>query len=129
MKKLIKTISGQSCEVYAISHHNRILMGNAIPKIEIYENSVEVPTIGTNKIHCRHTTLSICICSNPELGSSMTDEIINGLIGFDLSMLLQRKDGVFVPFMLHGVSNADISQEQWVFEITDLETVNKLLAL
>lgn len=129
MKKLIKTISGQSCEVYAISHHNRLLMGKATPEIEIYENSVEVPTIGTNSIRCKQTTLSICICSNPEMDRSMTDEIIKGLTAFDLSMLLQRKDDVFVPFVLHGISNADISPEQWVFEITDAETVKKLLAL
>lgn len=129
MKKLIKTINGHSCEVYAISHHNRILMGKATPNIEIYENSVEVPTIGMNSIRCKHTTLSICICSNPEMSSSMTDEILNGLTAFDLSMLLQRKDDVFVPFMLHGISSADISLERWVFEITDSKTINELLAL
>lgn len=129
MKKLIKTICGQSCEIYAISHHNRILVGNAIPNIEIYENSVEVPTIGTNSIRCKRTTLSICICSNPEMNSSITDEIIKGITAFDLSMLLRRKDDVFVPFALHGVSQAEISSEQWVFEITDSEVINKLLAL
>lgn len=129
MKKLIKTINGQSCEVYAISHHNRILMGKSIPKIEIYENSVEVHTIGTNSIRCKNTALSICICSNPEMSSSMTDEILKGLTAFDLSMLLPRKDDVFVPFVLHGISSADISPEQWVFEITDSETINELLAL
>lgn len=129
MKKLIKTICGESCEVYAISHHNRILVGKAIPNIEIYENSVEVPTIGTNSIHCKRTTLSICICSNPEMSSSITNEIMNGLTAFDLSMLLQRKDDVFVPFILYGVSQAELSSERWVFEITDAEIINKLLAL
>lgn len=129
MRKLIKTICGQSCEVYAISHHNRILMGKAIPNIEIYENSIEVPTIGTNSIRYKRTTLSICICSNTEMNSSITDEILNDLTSFDLSMLLQRKDNVFVPFMLYGISEADISSEQWVFEITDSEIISKLLAL
>ena len=129
MKKLIKTISGQFCEVYAISHHNRVLVGKAVPKIEIYENCVEVPTIGTNNIRCKHRTLSVCICPNPETTASITDEVLNGLTAFDLSMLLQRKDDVFVPFVLYGVSHADISPEQWIFEITDSETVKKLLAL
>ena len=129
MKKLIKTISGHSCEVYGIFHHNRLLMGKSVPQIEIYENSVEVPTIGTNKIHCKHTTLSICICPNPETNMDMTDEKLNGLTAFDLSMLLHRKDGVVVPFELYGISSAELSPEQWVFEVTDKETVKKLLAL
>lgn len=129
MKKLIKTISGQSCEVYAISHHNRYLIGEAVPKIEIYENSVEVPTIGTNSIRCKNTTLSICICPNPKMNVGISDEILNGLTSFDLSMLLPRKDNVLIPFELHGISSAELSPEQWVFEITDSETVKKLLAL
>lgn len=104
-------------------------MGKAIPNIEIYENSIEVPTIGTNSIRYKRTTLSICICSNTEMNSSITDEILNDLTSFDLSMLLQRKDNVFVPFMLYGISEADISSEQWVFEITDSEIISKLLAL
>lgn len=129
MKKLIKTISGQSCEVYAISHHNRYLIGEAVPKIEIYENSVEVPTIGANSIRCKSTTFSVCICPNPQMNIGITDEVLNGLTSFDLSMLLPRKDDVFIPFALYGVSVAELSPEQWVFEITDSETVKKLLAL
>ena len=129
MKKLIKTINGQSCEVYGIFHHNRLLIGKAVPTIEIYENSVEIPTIGTNCIHHRHTTLSVCICPNPQMTMGMTNEILNGLTSFDLLMLLPRKDGVVIPFELYGISSAELSPEQWVFEITDSETVNKLKAL
>lgn len=129
MKKLIKTISGQSCEVYGIFHHNRLLMGKSVPVIEIYENSVEVPTIGTNSIRYKHTTLSICICPNPKMSADITNEILNGLTTFDLLMSLPRKDGVVVPFELYDVSSAELSPEQWVFEITDSETVKKLLSL
>lgn len=129
MKKLIKTINGQSCEVYAILHHDRLLIGNAVPEIEIYENSVEVSTIGTNKISCKHTTFSVCICPNPKMNIGITDETLSGLTAFDLSMLLHRKDNVLIPFVLHGISSAELSPERWVFEITDSETVKRLLAL
>lgn len=129
MKKLIKTINGQSCEIYAISHHNRLLIGNAVPEIEIYENSVEVPTIGANSIRCKHTTLSICICPNPKMNVGITEEFVNGLTSFDLSMLLPRKDNVLIPFALHGISSAELSPEQWVFEVKDPETVKKLIEL
>lgn len=129
MKKLIKTISGQSCEVYAISHHNRVIIGEATPTIEVYENSVEVSTLGTNNIRCKNTYFSIAICPNPKMNKGITEDILQGITSFDLSMLLPRKDDVFVPFALYDVSSAELTQEQWVFEVTDTETVRKLLAL
>ena len=129
MKKLIKSISGQSCEVYAISHHNRIMIGEATPNIEIYENVSEVPTLGTNAIRYKNTCFSIVICPNPKMNKSMTEDILQGITSFELYMLLPRKDNVYVPFDLYDVSVAELTQEQWVFEITDTETVKKLLAL
>lgn len=130
MEKLINTINGQSCEVFAISHHNRIKVGDATPEVEIYEHSVEVPTIGTNSIRYKRTYFTIVICPNPEMDAEMTADVLNGLRAFDLSMLLPRKkDEVLVPFMIYGAQAADLSPDRWVFEITDRETVQKLLAL
>ena len=128
MKKLIKTINGESCEVFAISHHNRVMIGKAKPEIEIYEESVEVPSVGTN-IRCKRTYFSVCICPNPDMKMDITNDVLNSLTAFDLSMLLPRKDDVLVPFVLHGISSAELSTEQWLFEITDAETVKRLLAL
>ena len=129
MKKLIKTIIGQSCEVYAISHHNRVKMGEAEPTIEIYENSTELNTIGTNNIRYKRTCFSVAICPNPKMNMGITEDIIQGITSFDLSMLLPRKDDVVVPFTLYDVSIAELSPELWVFEVTDIETVKNLLAL
>lgn len=129
MKKLIKSISGRSCEVYAISHHDRLLIGEAVPEIEIYENSVEVPTIGANSIRCKNTTFSVCICPNSRMHKYTTIEMLKELTYFDLSMLLPRKDNVLIPFGLYGISSAEFLPEQWVFEITDAEAVKRLLAL
>ena len=129
MKKLIKTINGQSCEVYAISHHNRMMIGEATPNIEIYENSVEVPTLGTSNIRYKNTYFSVAICPNPKMNKSITEDFLQGITSFDLSMLLPRKDDVYVPFMLYDVSAAEFTPEQWVFEVTDTETVKKLLTL
>lgn len=129
-KRLIDTINGQSCEVYAISHHNRIRVGCATPEIEIYENAVKVPTIGTNTIQYKRTYFTIVICPDPEMDAEMTADVLKGLTAFDLSMLLPRKgDETFVPFMVYGAYAADLSPDHWVFEITDYETVRKLLTL
>ncbi len=129
MKRLIKTIDGQECEIYAISHHSRLKIGTAKPCVEIYENSVAVPTIGTNTIRRKSTNFSIVICPDPEMEAGITEEVLRGLTAFDLSMQLPRTDDVYVPFALYGVCAAELSPERWLFEITDPETVRKLLAL
>ena len=127
--KLIKTISGQECEIYAVSHHRRLKVGKAEVNIEIYENSTVVPTLGTNNIRRKITYFSVAVCPSPEMEESITDEVLQGLTAFDLSMLLPDKRGIYVPFSLYGVCSAELNADRWVFEITDPETVMQLLAL
>jgi hypothetical protein len=129
MKKLIKTIRGQSCEVYAISRYNRVPIGKATPTVEICENIIETPTVGTNSIRYKRIYFSVAICPNPKMNRGITEEILQETTSFELSMLLPRKDGVYVPFTLYGITSADLSPEQWVFEVTDYETVKELLTL
>ena len=127
--KLIKTIGGQECEIYAVSHHRRLKVGKAEANIEIYENSTVVPTLGTNNIRRKIMYFSVAVCPSPEMEKSITDEVLQGLTAFDLSMLLPDKRGIYVPFSLYGVCSAELNADRWVFEITDPETVRRLLAL
>ena len=127
--KLIKTISGQECEIYAVSHHRRLKVGKAEANIEIYENSTVVPTLGTNNIRRKITYFSVAVCPSPDMEESITDEVLQGLTAFDLSMILPDKRGIYVPFSLYGVCSAELNADRWVFEITDPETVRRLLAL
>lgn len=127
--KLIKAIDGQDCEIFAVSHHRRIKVGSADVKVEIYENSRVIPTLGTNAIKRKVTYFSVAVCPDPEMEENMTDEVLGGLNAFDLSMLLPNKSGVLVPFSLYGVYSAELNADRWVFEISDPETVKRLLAL
>lgn len=129
MKKLIKAIVGQDCEIYAISHHNRLMVGKATPNVEVYENSQKVPTIGNNQIQYKNTYFSIVICPNTDMDKAITEDILKDLKEFELLMYLPDKRGILVPFNLYGVNVAELSDKQWIFDITDKETVNKLLAL
>ena len=126
---LAKTIKGKNCEIYAVSHHKRLKVGEAEPNVEIYENVTEVPTIGTNTIRQKKVYFSIVVCPNPEMDENITDEVLRGLTAFDMTMYLPNKKDVYVPFDLYGVCAADLSPDRWEFEITDPETVRKLLAL
>ena len=89
-----------------------------------------MPTIGTSSIRYKRTYFSIVICPDPEMDLKMTNDIVQGLTAFDLSMLLPRKgDSGFVPFTVCGAYAAELSPERWVFEITDYETIERLREL
>lgn len=129
MKRLIKSIQGEKCEVYAISHHDRVLVGTAVPEVEVYENSTEVKIIGSGGVHYKTTAFSVVLCPDPEMAAGMTEKLLQGLSAFDLALSLPRSDGVFVPVTVYGVSDADLSPDRWEFSIRDPETVRKFLTL
>ena len=127
--RLAKIINGKDCEIYAISHHDRLKVGEAEPEVEIYESIAEVSTIGTSTIRQRKTYFSIVVCPDPKMDETITDELFRGITAFDMTMYLPNKKNVYVPFDLYGVRAADLSPGCWKFEVTDQETVRKLLAL
>lgn len=128
-RTLKKAIDGTDCEVFAVIHHDRVRVGRAVPTIEVYEDSTEVPTVGDDVIRYKKTFFSIALCPNPEMEDGLTADKIRHLRSFDLAMQLPRKDGVIVPFLIYAASSAELSPKRWVFEITDTDTVEKLLAL
>lgn len=128
--ELIKTIDGLSCDIYATLGNDRAKIGTAVPEIEIYEKSVRVPTIGSNMISCKTTCLSVIICPESETSTNITCETIQKIKSFDLMLKLPRsKDGVFVPVSLFGICDARLDIDRWQFNITDSQTVKRLLDL
>ncbi len=127
--KAIKTINGHSCDIYAICHHDRLPMGKAVPTIEVYERADEVRLLGSNGCRRKKTYFSIVLCPDPEMDARMTEDVLRGLITFDLIMELPRGDGTVAPFKIFGVTDAELSQEQWEFRVSDWQTVRQLLAL
>ena len=128
--ELIKTIDGLSCDIYATLGNDRKKIGTAVPEIEIYEKSVRVPTIGSNAISYKTTFLSVIICPEPEASANITCEAIQKIKSFDLMLRLPRsKDGVFVPVSLFGICDASLDIDRWQFNITDSQTVKRLLDL
>jgi hypothetical protein len=128
-RTLKKTIDGASCDIFAVIHHQRLRVGSAVPVIEVYEDSVEVPTIGSNSIRYKRTCFSVIVCPDPEMDEEMTAEKFFGLMSFDLSLKIPRKDEVIVPFLIYEAASVELSPECWKFEISDQEMVRKLLAL
>lgn len=129
MRKLVKTIEGRDCEVFAIHHHDRIPVGKADPTVAVYEDNTEVPALGRNSIRHKKAFFSIVICPDPEMETGMTEEMLRGLTAFDLQMWLPCRDDTYAAFMVYGVADVDLAPDRWEFRINDKETLAKLLAL
>lgn len=129
MRKLIKTINGLDCEVFAIRHHDHICIGKAMPTVRVYEDGTEVSTLGSDSIRNKRASFSIVICPDPEMEDGMTKNTMRGLTSFDLQMWLPCKDDTYVPFTVYGVSDAELKPDRWEFRINDKETLTRLLTL
>ena len=118
MKTLIETIDGISCGIYAVSHHERIKVTSGVPKIEIYEECTEL----CKGVRYCWNSFSVKVCP----GDVAIDDRLRGLSAFELCMELCRGDGCAVPFDLYGVTSAELTPEEWVFNITDAQAVKRL---
>lgn len=128
--ELIKTINGLSCDVYAIIGNDRIMIGTATPEVEFYEKSVRVSTVGGSGISYKVTHSSIVLCPDPEMSAGITFDMMRKISAFDLALKLPRgKDNVIVPVDLFGIYEADISEDEWKFTITDPRSVRNLMIL
>lgn len=129
MTELVKIIQGEGCDVYSIIHHERILIGHAVPEIEIYQDKVNVPTIGSLGISYKSMRFSVIICPDPKMEQGITTDKLEGLTSFDLVMKLPRKDGKIIDFKLYDITDAVIEHGRWEFSIDDAEVVNRILNL
>lgn len=116
MKTLIETIDGISCGIYAVSHHERIKVTSGVPKIEVYEECTEL----CKGVRYRRNSFSVRV--RPVDAAIKLRE----LSAFELYMELYRGDGCTVPFDLYGVTSAELTPEEWVFNITDAQAVKRL---
>ena len=128
MKKLIKTIEGAECKIFAIKNHQRLPIGEAMPIIEIYQNVTEVRTLSGRRSQCKTYEFSLIICSDVKLGGGIQLEVLDGISCFDIKTLLKRKDDVFVPFEFASLVNFNIdSHAKWIFDLDDYELTKKLI--
>lgn len=125
--ELIETVEGYSCEVYAIFGCNRKKIGTAVPQVEFYETKTSVSTVGINKIDYKRIYSSIVVCPDPEMSAEITQEMVEKIRSFDLTLKLRRLwDDVIVPINVFGINRAAISEDEWRFYIDDPQTVRDL---
>ena len=75
----------------------------------------------------KQRAVSIVVCPDPEMSAEITQEIVEKIRSFDLTLKLRRLwDDVIVPINVFGINRAAISEDEWRFYIDDPQTVRDL---
>ena len=127
MKKLLETIDGYSCKVYAVTGTRRIRVGAATPKIEFYEDITVPSVLGSQGIQSKKAHFSIVLCPDPEMSKELDAETFKRLSSFDLTVEIPREsDSLIIPIDIFDVCEAELSDNEWRFAVTNPVAVEAL---
>lgn len=127
MKTLLETIDGTRCKVYAVTGTRRMMVGEAVPKIEFYEDVTTPSILGAQGIRYKKTRFSIVLCPDPEMNSELDIDTVRKLTSFDLTVEIPREsDNLTIPVDIFDVCEAEISQNEWRFAVTNPTVVERL---
>ena len=123
-KRIIKTIPAENGELYVISAGQRLLLANFSGRVEIVEHTALVSILGTVQRGTKTIYASFIACEDLEYQR----EIENGFIhsGKVYDALADVKGGR-ITFAGLRFSDSDPIRNELIFEITDLELIQKLL--
>lgn len=126
MDRLIKTLTCERGELYVTSAGRRFLLANFKGRIEIFENMRLVPRLGTLQKGTKKIYASIMICGNLEYQREVDDDFIDSGKVFDA---VADVEGEKIIFSGMTFEDSDPIENELIFNITDLELIQKLLML
>lgn len=127
MRKLLETIDGYSCKVYAVTGTRRIGIGVATPKIEFYEDVTVPSVLGSQGIRSKKSHFSIVLCPDPEMSKELDAETFKRLSSFDLTVEIPREsDNLIIPIDIFDVCEAELSDNEWRFAVTNPLVIEEL---
>jgi hypothetical protein len=129
MERLLKTIPCERGELFYRAAGDRRLLARCEPRIQIYEHTTQVNAIGGYGVKRIHGAL--VICPEPDLTRQVDEAFFQTVSGFDLSVDIQRKDGVFENFQFDDLSPEEIELGgDWTFSLNERpEMLKRLLRL
>lgn len=127
MRKLLETIDGYSCKVYAVTGTRRIRVGAATPKIEFYEDITVPSVLGSQGIQSKKAHFSIVLCPDPEMSRELDAETFKRLSSFDLTVEIPREsDNLIIPVNIFDVCEAELNDNEWRFAVTNPVVIEEL---
>lgn len=123
---LVKTLEGANSKLFTLRGGNRIPLSECKLTIQIYEDKVEIPTLGgTGQKKTYHAALAICSDINDKVDVRDIDKGYFEIVT-DLETGYHKQERVLLD-QIAAVEFDSIGE--WTFEILDIKTIRHLLSL
>jgi len=126
MVTLIKTMPVELAELFTTVDGRRILLAKCKMNIELYEHTVHIPVMGSRNMKVKERSEAKLRCSDLELTREVSLDFLRSVVCYDLSVDIQRSDGVFERLTLYNITpeSIDLSGD-WVYAL-NANDVHKL---
>lgn len=129
MKTLIKTLFGERGELYTVADGRRVLLARCCPKIEIYQHSQRVNSIGVHGCNVKSRHVGVVICAEREMTRETSLDFLERVSRFEFLGDFQREDGIFERIRFDNIVPDELNlDDDWTFEVVgQMELVKRLM--
>ena len=129
MLRLLKTIYCRQSELFCTSNGQRTCLAGCDVRLEVMENSRNIPMLGGYKV--KKYQVTVVLCSNMEFTRPVDVDFLKTVTAYDLSTDVQRSDGIFETFALGNLIPTELEiGGEWNFELPfQPELAKRLLSL
>lgn len=125
MNRLIKTLSVKNGKLFVIAAGQRLPLAGFSGRIEIIERTALVPVLGTVQKGTKTIYASFIVCGNLEYQRQMERDFIHSGKVYEAH---GDVEGEVLHFAGMRFEDSDPLNNELMFEITDLELIQKMLA-
>lgn len=129
MRRLLKTIYCRQGELFCTSNGQRTRLAGCDVRLEIMENSQDIPTLGGYRV--KKYQVTVVLCSDMEFTRPIDVDFLKTVTAYDLSTDVQRSDGIFENLVLENLIPTELEiGGEWSFELPfQPELTKRLLSL
>ena len=115
--------------MFCTSSGQRTRLAGCDVKLEVMENSQDIPLLGGYKV--KKYQVTVILCSNMEFTCPVDVDFLKTVTAYDLSTDVQRSDGIFENFALGNLIPTELEiGGEWSFELPfQPELAKRLLSL
>ncbi len=129
MQRLLKTIYCRQSELFCTSNGQRTCLAGCDVRLEVMENSQDIPMLGGYKV--KKYQVTVVLCSDMEFTRPIDVDFLKTVTAYDLSTDVQRSDGIFENLVLENLIPTELEiGGEWSFELPfQPELAKRLLSL
>lgn len=130
-KEPIKSITCEYGKLYAIRDGKRLTLANCKFDLEIYQISYDVEIMNKKSYDVKDIKTVLAISYDRNFEEKVDIDYINSIEAFEASFEIHIKDKEYIKFNIEELSpiTVDLYEEEWIFELTNREDIDKILKL